>query len=410
MCLATLGPSVTALAQEPTTAGPLPGVSLVTEEVEPGVLRIVSDGHRDITRPVVGESYRSTFYESNLAAGLDGSVWIFGPESFFRLGDPRSHPSDRRSPAFLGTQVEVGADGVVWTTGRRGDMTLRSFDGEGWQDELEGVSAFDLATDGTVWANASTGLQRLGPDGWISVGDHLDLREHPLLGEGPGEAGWPGGEPRFWVSPVVHEPFMNSYGPSNAEIEILTWPGPCAPGRADCLIRDIGLTLIGIASNGGPGGGVPAEIRRVDMGDGGDWWILQRLEVPLAGSGHAGSYPTTRTIDYLVHVEGGPMTIHTNDEGVPEMTAFYDWGAGFMSAAPDGSVWLTPGGGLGIWGCDGLANFDGQTWTRYLRGTCIYALDVATDGTVWAQGGTWDGRTPGPVETFAIPAVTTASD
>jgi hypothetical protein len=389
-------PTVAAAAAEPAPAL-LPGVDLVTEEVEPGVLRVVNDGHRDLSHPVVGEGYRASFYRSNLTTGLDGSVWIFGPESFFRLGDSRSHPSDRRSPDFLGTQVEVGDDGVVWSTGRRGDMTLRSFDGEGWQDRLEDVSAYDVATDGTVWVNTGTGLRRLGPDGWIRVGDpHLHL-------------GGQGAAPRLWVSPVVHESFRRDLGPSNAETEILTWPGRCIPGPDDCRL---GLTLIGIASGGGPyGGALPAEIHRVDMGDGGDWWILQRLEVPLAGVyGYHDPYPRTRTIDYLVHVEGGPMTIYTNDEGIPEMTIFYDWGPGFMSAAPDGSVWLTPGGGPEPWGCDGLANFDGQTWTRYLRGICIYALDVAPDGTAWAQGGTWDGMTPGPVETFAIPAQATGSD
>jgi hypothetical protein len=374
-------PAVGAAAHD---GGPdlLPGVDLVTEEVEPGVLRIVSDGHRDITRPVVGEHHHASLYRSNLAAGLDDSVWIFGPDSFFRLGDPRSHPSDRRTPAFLGTPTEVGADGVVWVVGRTGsgqDTPLRSFDGEGGQDRLEDVLAFDVATDGTVWANTPSGLQRLGPDGWVRVADMLFLGGQPLGSRSDGDD-------RFWVSPVVHESFKRDYGPSNAEFEILTWQGHCFPGDVDC---HVGLTLIGLASDSGPAGGnLPADIRRVDMGDGGDWWILQRLDVPLAGPGHAGTGPRTRTIDYLVHVEGGPMTIYTNDEGVPEMTSFYDWGPGFLSAAPDGSVWLTPGGGPGIWGCDGLANFDGQTWTRYLLGTCIYALDVAPDGTAWVQGGT----------------------
>ena len=116
----------------------------------------------------------------------------------------------------------------------------------------------------------------------------------------------------------------------------------------------------------------------------------------------------SRQIDYLVHVEGGPMTIYTNDEGVPAMGCCFHVPR-FLRAAPDGSVWLTPGDGPDPSRCNGLARFDGDTWSRYLAGTCIYALDVAPDGTAWAQGGTaWaqggtgDGLAPGPIETYAI--------
>ena len=37
--------------------------------------------------------------------------------------------------------------------------------------------------------------------------------------------------------------------------------------------------------------------------------------------------------------------------------------------------------------CDGVASFDGAAWTHYLRDHCIYAMDIAPDGTVWVQAG-----------------------
>ena len=66
----------------------LPDVSLVTEQVEPGVFRVLSDGVREPARVADDDdAYLNGILESNIAAGSDGSVWWFGPESFFRLGD-----------------------------------------------------------------------------------------------------------------------------------------------------------------------------------------------------------------------------------------------------------------------------------------------------------------------------------
>ena len=146
-----------------------------------------------------------------------------------------------------------------------------------------------------------------------------------------------------------------------------------------------------------------------DMGDAGDYWVLTGLRVPLAGEGWSDAQVESRQIDYLVHVEGGPMTIYTNDEGVPAMGCCFHVPR-FLRAAPDGSVWLTPGDGpepleRAPWGCNGLARFDGTTWSRYLAGTCIYSLDVAPDGTAWAQGGTGDEPGAGADRDVRHPAV-----
>jgi len=66
--------------------------------------------------------------------------------------------------------------------------------------------------------------------------------------------------------------------------------------------------------------------------------------------------------------------------------------------------------------CDGLARFDGVTWTRYLRDACIYAVDTAADPTLWVQAGEWLRTSdedqvplPGAVHTYVITAEAVAA-
>jgi hypothetical protein len=79
-----------------TTAGLLPGVDLVTEEVEPGVFRVLSDGVRELSNVPVGAAaddelaFWDFLMSPNIAAGR-ASVWWFGPDGFFRLGDDQTH-------------------------------------------------------------------------------------------------------------------------------------------------------------------------------------------------------------------------------------------------------------------------------------------------------------------------------
>ena len=34
-------------------------------------------------------------------------------------------------------------------------------------------------------------------------------------------------------------------------------------------------------------------------------------------------------------------------------------------------------------GIDGVVRFDGETWSRFLQGRCVEAMDIAPDGSVW---------------------------
>ena len=69
-------------ADRTTRSDIVPGVDLVTEEVEPGVLRVVSDGVRELSAPANRD-------EGKVVVAPDGNVWVFGTDGFYRLGDGR---------------------------------------------------------------------------------------------------------------------------------------------------------------------------------------------------------------------------------------------------------------------------------------------------------------------------------
>ena len=104
--MATPSPVPTAplVTPSPTPAPstkPLTGLlsRLVTEEVEPGVLRVVSDGYRDVSlhlysAPATWDSGR----QSNVVAGPDGSVWLFGADEWYRLGEAATYPVTDETP------------------------------------------------------------------------------------------------------------------------------------------------------------------------------------------------------------------------------------------------------------------------------------------------------------------------
>lgn len=385
----TFEPDPTAATEEQAvdeTRDILPGVDLATEEVEPGVLQVLNDGLRDLNVMLTPEPERRSSTEdarraaTNLIAGLDGSLWILGPDESYRVGHPESYPVTDDTPSFPWQKAEVDPDGRLWTSVDAADAeraelsTLRSFDGERWTTERQDVVAFALEQDGTVWVNADGRFIRLR-DGW----------QTPQMGTEVSD---------FWLSPVMHgtqvpgdeiEALVESHE-SCLECGLTTW-----------LLQEDGDT------HGGPAGLLPAQLERVDMGAQGDHWIYQRLDVPRAGPGVTDTVAPSDTIEYLVHVTGPTFTVYRGPDDVPALG--YGPGGGVFRAGPDGSVWMTPQSRSG---CGGLANFDGETWVGYLEGRCVYGFDIATDGTVWVQAGDapWSEAREEPepfrVDTFVI--------
>ena len=176
---------VTAAIETSVADDPLPGVALVTEEVEPGVLRVVSDGYRDLSRTVATVSEMD---DGTIVAGLDESVWVFSRDGLFRIGAEGMYGWDGDA-SWL--DVEVAPDGTLWRTA---GTTLRSFDGEAWtvrRSIAEGMELIGLAAlpDGTIWvawrqdecrACPRTRVGRLDADGWTTRQDRQERHREPL--------------------------------------------------------------------------------------------------------------------------------------------------------------------------------------------------------------------------------------
>jgi hypothetical protein len=371
----TAGPT---LAPDPSIRSHiLPGVDLVTEEVEPGVYRVVSDGVRELSRPIGLEAY--DIYDSAIAAGRDGSVWIFNAQGFFRLGDEAEHAWDgARFIRFA--RPSVAPDGTVWWLD--GDV-LRVFEGRRWRVELRGANGFHMWPDGTMWTRDRQGRLLRG-DGttWTDVIAEIGA-------EDPGGAR-PG---RLWVSPRIDEALAADGPVTDPAVELLYDGTPNHHGLEV-------LFLSPVSSGAFPAGAVDADLVHVDMADAGDWWIYQTLDVPLAGGHGTTSAGRTERVHYLIHVDGVVSLVYSDEDGVPE-TGHSDV-SGLLEAGGDGRVWMS----VGVWSgaqldCGGAASFDGETWRHVLRDVCVYDLDVAPDGSVWLHGAT-GGYGADAVETYVI--------
>jgi len=159
----------------------LPGVDLVTKEVEPGVYRVLSDGIRDLTNGV-----------RVVTVTPEGEAWVWmGVPRFsrtascpwdrcrydwslVRLGEPGvSFKVRRDNPWRLG----LTADGVSITARRKGSRVVRRvFDGEAWQKT--DLTPYDTCVMGAIMVGADGGcytrriadepevvLARIDPDG-----------------------------------------------------------------------------------------------------------------------------------------------------------------------------------------------------------------------------------------------------
>jgi hypothetical protein len=358
---------------------------MVTEEVEPGVYRVDSDGIRPLSRPMGTARPDYDIHrgmEGSVAAGLDGSVWWFDQAGFFRLGDPVVHtwpnggvdtfgyrPGFR--PDLLQIDIEVGSDGTVWLAREvpgepedgLPDGEISSFDGASWsvhQQLSDGhIVGVEVLRDGDVWGawsqERSVTVARLGDAGWEPLpgvaGDmYADLS---VAAAGGGEV---------WLMPGIGQLLQRHDGDG--------WAVQSTP--------DAGYAM------------------RADAGPDGTLWV--RLS-PTCGPGCIGSGS-----DLISRFDGANWEVFDASDGIPVTGHHTEQFYGFFEAAPDRSVWFDPspqGEGPGS-DCDGVANFDGQAVRRHLRGMCIYAMDVAPDGAVWLQGRLPTTDDTQPIDTYVI--------
>ena len=144
---------------------------------------------------------------------------------------------------------------------------------------------------------------------------------------------------------------------------------------------------------------------RADAAPDGTLWVGLSTECGPGTPGNAVGEYCIGASDLLARFDGTDWEVFDASDGIPRTGHHYRMFWGFFEAAPDGSVWFDPTVAdeeLVDSDCDGVANFDGEAVRRYLRGMCIYAMDVAPDGAVWLQGAQPAYDDPPPIDTYVI--------
>ncbi len=343
-------------AGEPPTAAELLG-KLTTEEVEPGVFRVLGDGVHDL----------ASMAPYSVQAGLEGSVWVVGGGGFIRLGDEPTHtwPDEDWEP--WRTILAVGADGRVWGGGTRkngGSVLLTSFDGSTWEvhrvaDHPHGSFIGPLEAGGALWL-AST-------DDWTAAGSWTLER-------------YDGSRWQEVASLPVEPAFL---GVTDAgDVFTIGWPSKEDPSWSLQRYRGSAWHQVEIEPEIPTGGWT--------LGADGTLWA------------HTPSGPLQQVLGRL---EGDAWTTW-GEQAVGEFDA--NLPVGYV-AAPDGALWIAEK--VRTFGqfeppvtCQGVARFDGIRLERFLENLCIRFIDVGPDGSAWLLADEPDGTSapPDPIHLYAI--------
>jgi hypothetical protein len=321
---------------------------MVTEEVEPGVYRVISDGVRDV----------SSRNNEGIVVGRDGSVWLLRENRFLRLGAEGVHQWPNGQHAASG--FDVASDGTVWAVGSSIDTgayeptALRSYDGERWRAHEvwgEWTGSVVAADDGTVWLQDGPVLVTFRPpDQWNTT---FRWGSVAILDDGDTvyvSSDFMGPDPDLLELSVYRSEggdFEKAewYAWRSAELDVDRWRGLA-----------------------------PSSTVRIGL-DGTVW--------AFTAAGSSDGTPYVGRLDGDGWREWGPA------DGVPNIST-----QAYVS--PDGSLWGrwsrpegdSPDGELD----DGVAHFDGETWEQYLAGHEVFSMDVAADGSVWVLADEGEGR------------------
>ena len=335
-------------ADDTTTPPDLPpGVDLVTEEVEPGVYRVLSDGVRDLSKRV-----------RDVTVTPEGDVWVeLGTQEnwdILRLGEPGvSLELGRKSPWTLFTldgAPVVSAGGV---------SSWRLFDGEAWAkyepsscDKMRsGWPHGGIALDGECWAAGDGNLYRVGDDGAPLVVDPQEI------GLGPD---------RVIASATVAEDgtlWATVYGPSGRGLgfeglmryEGSAWEQVPYDQSGESLVDGLDLTgdsPVTVGPDGTvwvietywrpPGPVSEFHVRLLRSWDGAAWTTYGPVETAGVSRGSLrGSSSSYLLDDGTVWFRDGLLALDADGFRPLELP-----GAGDLVYGPDGSAWSFTKGGL----------------------------------------------------------------
>jgi len=362
-----------AVSPSPST-GPdlLPGVDLVTEEVEPGVFRVLSDGtDRDMSHVAIAP-HGST----QVVAGQDGSVWVRlrqppDEDRLFRVGLAGS--IDATGLLEWRPDISVDPDGVVWALARPGTQLWSLADGE-WTRHAapSGTMLTDIETpaDGNIWTSWAEGspisrgctatVARLVDGEW----QEEDIEQDMLVGHAGSLAIGPDGT--TLLGSMDMGPCVGDAWAGVLERVEDGWVPSIEPDESQ---HRLGVGPIAIGKDGTawawtPGDGHfdpwgPRLYRRTD----GEWELL----------GDDGSVPMLISPQVW---DGPSMTVSADGrlwiafEGPGVANDHRDFGDKSYAATLDGE-------------CAGVLSFDGATWRQHLAGACATHVSAAPNGNVW---------------------------
>lgn len=357
-------------------AAPQPGSSdalvssLETVGIEPGVVRALSDGYRSLTwDPEADPVYEdvgagdANDRESRVQVLPDGRVFLFHSGGHFELGDPGTHLWPGTEFMTLDDQVFVSGEGVPFKwVGWRPESWSPMHTGELWTfvDGAWRKAVLPFGPDGLLGPSAGLAADPEG-DVWAIVG------KHGVFSQGPD--GW---------QLEMEAPSVTRDSVFHVDRSGTLWQiGPAlSVGHSDGGEWQH-ASLLGLTSDW-PGGGQPLNSIHVgNVSDDGVVWVHVRQQEPT------GPEP------FLARFADGLWTTFGLTDGVP--AAVGDDLNGSLEVAADGSVWLNPGD-LNEDACEGLTDFDGETWTAYLADHCIIDIDIGPDGRVWTLATTPSGE------------------
>jgi len=340
-------PAASITTSEPTSAADVVS-AFVTEEFEPGVMRVLSDG---AGHDLAGAQL------VDIAFGPDGTPWVLQSQSpweeasveVLKLG---SEGSQRFENAYgLGGDIAVAPNGQLWALNLVPESGLQSFDGASWKDHELPFSQFDARTvdvtaDGTVWVKREAqapipnrSVARLVDGTWTFLPEIDD----PAWLETSAQVYWDD----LAVTPDGTASLVAGGGLLQFDGEAWEYQEPVADRE-----RLMGATAIGP--------------------DGTLWFYMQERRSRER---------------HLARRDEDGWTIYSADDGIPTLMGNQVF-AGRLAVDGGGTLWAfgheyyEPE--VAVSECGGVLSFDGTTWTQYLKGACVNHVTIAADGSVWA--------------------------